>query len=190
MTQPITKANTNTPIAFKLRQGGKAVALSGLTVKVLGKTDTYTSWITEGTTGVSVEPTYNFTASASTGRLTHVGHRISEGDELLLTNSGGALPAGLTTDAVFAINVSGNSFQVAARPDGQPIAFTDAGTGTQSYAIKGMVLYDWQTADVANTGTFRLYFNVYSGSEYDTYPSNEANGTRNPGFVIRIVEPA
>lgn len=189
MSHTITKANTNSAIAFRLKQDDKQVALSGLTVKVFGKTDLYAAWIIEGTTGISQEPTYAFTANATTDRLTHVGNRVQNGDELLLTNSGGALPAGLPATPVFAVQVNGNTFGVATVPDGAPIDLTDAGTGTQSYTIKGLVLYDFQTADVAAVGTFRLYFNVYNGAEYDTFPTC-GDGTHNPGFIIYIVEPA
>jgi hypothetical protein len=188
MTHTVTKANTNSAIAFKLKQGDKPVSLSGLTVKVKGLTDLYAAWITEGVTGVSQEPTYTFTA-ASTGLATHNRHQVKEGDQIIVSNSGGALPAGLSASTpYFAVNVTENAFGLAAVPGGQSV-ITSAGSGTHSYYIIGHVVYDWQTTDVATVGTFRLYFNVYNGSEVDTFPA-AANGTKNPGFEIRIVEAA
>ena len=38
-------------------------------------------------------------------------------------------------------------------------------------AINVKVRYDFQSADVANAGTFFGWFTVYSGTEHDTYPS-------------------
>lgn len=188
MTHIVNKANTNSAASFILKQDDQPVPLSGLTVKVLGKTELYGAWITEAITGVSQEPTYTFTAAA-TGLATKVGHRISEGDQVIVSNSGGALPTGLSASTpYFAVQVSPNAFGLAATPGGQSL-ITGAGTGTHSYYRIGHVLYDWQTADIATVGTYRLYFNVYNGSEYDTFPT-AADGTHNPGFIINVVDVA
>lgn len=189
MSYTVTKSDTNTPFARRLVQGGKPLSLSGLTVKVLGKSYDYsTTWITEGTTGITAEPTYTFTA-ASTGLATHARHKVRDGHQIIVSNSGGALPSGLSASTpYFAVQVTENGFGLATTPGGVSV-ITGAGSGTNSYYIVGMVLYDWQTADLATTGTYRLYFKVFNGSEYDTFPT-AANGTHNPGFVVYVVEPA
>ena len=106
-------------------------------------------------------------------------------------SQGGALPSGLAASTrYFAVNVNENTFGLAATPGGASV-IAGAGTGTQSYYIVGMVLYDWQTADVSAAAIGnRLYFKVYNGSsETDTYPTAK-NGTKNPGFIIDIAEAA
>lgn len=187
MSHLVTKTNTKSAVAFVLKQNGKPIALSGLTVKVLGKTDSYAAWITEGTTGVSQEPTSTFTA-ASNGLVTAVNHRVQEGDQIIVSSTG-TLPTGLSASTpYFAVGVTDNAFGLASVPGGQSV-ITAAGSGTHSFYRKGEVVYDWQSADLASTGSYRLYFNVYDGSEYDTFPT-ASNGTHNPGFRIYIVEAA
>jgi len=188
MTHVITKSNTLSLTSFKLRQNGKAVFINGDTVKALGKTELYASWFAERTTGVTAEPTYTFTA-ASNGLATHARHHVKEGDQIRVSNSGGALPTGLAASTdYFAVNVTDNSFGLAATPNGASV-IAGAGTGTHSYFIVGEVTVDWQDTDLATTGMRRLYINRYTGSEYDTFPVAQ-DGTHNPGFIINIVEPA
>jgi hypothetical protein len=43
-------------------------------------------------------------------------------------------------------------------------------TATVNDAANGLVQYDFQSGDVDTAGTFYGWFNVYSGSEFDTYP--------------------
>lgn len=189
MTHIITKSNTLSLTSFKLRQNGKAVFINGDTVKALGKTDLYASWFAERTTGVTAEPTYTFTADGTTKLATSARHHVKEGDQIRVSNSGGALPSGLAaaTD-YFAVQVTDNSFGLATTPGGASV-IAGAGTGTQSYIIVGEVTIDWQLTDEATPGMYRLYLNRYNGSEYDTFPV-AADGTHNPGFSIQIVEPA
>lgn len=189
MTHTVTKANTRSLVSFILKQNDKPVYLSGLTVKVFGKTDVYATWFAERTTGVAAEPLYTFTADATTKLITHARHHVKEGDQIRVSNSGGALPTGLAASTdYFAVQVTDNAFGLAATPGGASV-IAGAGTPINSYFIVGEVTVDWQTADVAATGMYRLYFNVYDGSEYDTFPVAQ-DGTHNPGFIINVVEPA
>ena len=179
--------NTNSRVAFILNQNGKPIVIGSNTVKVFGKKEDYTSWIAETTTGVTVEMTNTFTASGTTGLATHAGHIVKDGYRIRVSNSGGALPSGLAASTpYYAVNVTDSSFGLAATPGGVSV-IAGAGTGTNSYWIDGLVKYDWQASDVASAGTFRLYFNVYSGSEYDTFPTI-SNGVHNPGFLVYVVD--
>jgi hypothetical protein len=189
MTHKVTKANSRSVVAFRLRQSGKPIALSGLTVKVLGKTSSFGAWIAESVTGVTQEPTFTFTADGTSKLATSVSHIVVEGDQIVVSNSGGALPSGLSANTpYFAVNVTKNAFGLATVPGGVSV-IAGAGTGTQAYYIVGLVTYDWQTADVATAALGnRLYFNIYNGSEFDTIPADQNNGTSNEGFRVDVGE--
>lgn len=185
----VAVGNTRSLILFRLRQSDGPVSLSGLTVKVVGEQDDSDVWFAERTTGVTAEPTYTFTADATTNKLAHNKTPAQNGDEVVLTNSGGALPAGLAASTrYFVVSKEPNAFQVSLTPDGPPVDITGTGTGTHSYAIVGSVSVDLQTADVTTSGTFWLWVNVYDGSEYDTFPI--VDESRNRGFKAVIVEPS
>jgi hypothetical protein len=189
MSHTVNVGNTKSPVAFLIKQNDKQISLSGMTVKVFGKNKDYTAWIAERTTGVTAEPIYTFTVNAA-NLMVHVGHIVKEGYRIRVSNSGGSLPTGLAAStAYYAVNVTDSEFGLASVPGGASL-ITAAGSGTQSYAIDGLVTVDWQTADVTTVGEYRLYLNVYSGSEYDTFPTTPADGTRNPGETIYVVDAA
>lgn len=72
-----------------------------------------------------------FTTDATSNILTAQGRILSNGDVVRLSNSGGALPAGLATNTdYYVVNQSSATFQLAATLGGTPIDITDAGTGT------------------------------------------------------------
>jgi hypothetical protein len=75
-----------------------------------------------------------FTAANATERLTITGHGISEGEgPYLVSNSGGALPDGLSASTLYyVIVVDANTLQLAHSPGGDPVGFTDDGTGTHT----------------------------------------------------------
>lgn len=174
-TNPLTihntsVGNTRTSLAVILKQGGFPVDLSGLTVKVEGDTDAGVAWITETTTGVTAEGTTTFTANASTDKLTASNHKLPAGTQLKLSTTT-TLPDGLSdSQFVYVREPEQHKFRVSETPDGPLIDLLDAGSGTHSYAVVGEVKYDFQAADVDTAGTFYLWFNVYSGSEFDTFP--------------------
>jgi hypothetical protein len=189
----IQKGDTRTPLGAVLYQGGKPVDLSSLTVKVLGKKNDGTAWIATavGTqTGITAHPTTTFTADATTDRITANGHKAKNGMEVLLTNQGGALPAGLAASTRYIVKAAdANSFALSLVTNGADVDITGAGTGTHSFAIVGSVQYDFQTADVAAAGTYWLWFKVYDGSsEIDTFPVIRRSDNR--GLNVEIVDNA
>jgi hypothetical protein len=159
-----------TPLRRTLFQSGEEVDLGSKTVKVLGEEDGGTSWITEGTTGVTAEPTATVTADASTDVLAATDHGYQNGTCLKFTTTG-TLPGGLATSTRYYVrDRTQHTFKVSATRGGAPIDLTSAGSGTHSAAPVGQVAYAFQTADVDTAGTFWLWFKVFSGSVYDTFP--------------------
>lgn len=72
-----------------------------------------------------------FAVNATTNVLTATGHPIATGDVVRLCNTGGALPAGLSTNTnYYAIGVSGDTLQLSATSGGSAIDITGTGTGT------------------------------------------------------------
>lgn len=72
-----------------------------------------------------------FTADASTDFLTDAAHGLVNGDRVMVYNSGGALPAGLSANTVyFIVNKTNDTFQLALTSGGSAIDLTTAGTGT------------------------------------------------------------
>lgn len=70
-----------------------------------------------------------FTASASTDVLTFTDYTPTNGDSFRLSNSGGALPAGLTTNRTYYIvGASGSTCQLSLTSGGAAINLTDAGS--------------------------------------------------------------
>lgn len=72
-----------------------------------------------------------FTVVAATNVITAVGHPYANGDAVQLTNSGGALPAGLAVNTdYYVIGVSGDTLQLSATVGGAAIDITGTDTGT------------------------------------------------------------
>lgn len=72
-----------------------------------------------------------FTVNSTTDTLTANAHPFEDGDVVRLSNSGGALPAGLMAGVdYFAIGVSGNTLQLSTTEGGAAIDITGDGTGT------------------------------------------------------------
>lgn len=75
-----------------------------------------------------------FTADSSTDTFTATAHGLSNGDVVEVSNSGGALPAGLTENTkYFVVGAATNTFQVSASRGGSAVTITDNGTGTHSF---------------------------------------------------------
>lgn len=175
--------DTLTPFGTTLVQSGNPTDLSGKTVKV-SATDRASKGvvIVETSSNVTAHPTYTFTADATADRIKCVGHTVREGEQVVFSNSGGALPTGLSASTrYFARDVQKNSFKVSEYEGTAAIDITGAGTGTHSFYVVGQVQYDWQTADVSTVRGLWLQFKVYDGSECDTFPNDTE------GIQINIV---
>lgn len=92
-----------------------------------------TGYTISNTTGTIVLTAKTFTADASTNIFTISAHGFSNGDEIKLENSGGALPAPLVAGtSYFVRDVTTNTFKLAATLGGSAIDITTNGTGTNS----------------------------------------------------------
>lgn len=187
MTHYLTVSDTQKPLAAALMDGDDPVDITGLTVKVYGEDASGNAWITEGTTGVTVHPTQTFTADASTDKIKANAHKLKPGQQIQVSNSGGALPTGLAASTrYFVINAEPNAFQVSLTPGGDAVDITAAGSGTHSLWLIGSVQYEFQTADVASAGQFYLWFVVFDGSsKRATYPTS-GDGKNSPGLAVYV----
>lgn len=182
-THTITLNDTLRPLNTVLRWGnGDPVNLADYTVKFAMEKDDGTVELAATATGVTVHPTQTFTASASTDLLTCNGHGVKHGDQIIVANSGGALPTGLTASTrYFAVQVTPNTFALATEPDGAPIDITGAGTGTQTFYVVGSVQMDFAAAQVDTAGVYYGWFELSSGSETWHLPEGDR------WYEIRVV---
>jgi hypothetical protein len=180
------KGATYLPENVVITVGGEQYDIGSLTAKVyiVNKNDDTDVVANNVTTGLTVHPTQTFTASATTDRLTCNSHGVKEGEQVVLSNSGGALPAGLAAATRYhASSVSPNSFMLSDWKGGPTIDVTGAGTGTHSFYILGSVQLDLQTTWVDSPGSFEVRLNFYSGSEYATVPIDEV------GILLNVIAP-
>jgi hypothetical protein len=78
--------------------------------------------------------TKNFTIVNATDVCTSTAHGLANGQKGRLTNSGGALPAGLATDTDYwLVAVAANTFQLSATKGGAAVNATGDGTGTHTF---------------------------------------------------------
>jgi len=76
----------------------------------------------------------DFTANATTDKLSDVAHGLLNGDTIYVSNSGGALPGGLVDGTkYYVINKTADDFEVSLTLGGTKVDITDAGTGTHSW---------------------------------------------------------
>ncbi len=93
----------------------------------------FDAWLGEiiFTEGVAVG---TFNVDAGTDIITAAAHGLNDDDIIVLTNSGGALPAGLAVDTkYFVITSTTNTFQVSLTEGGSAVDITGTGTGTHSF---------------------------------------------------------
>lgn len=77
-----------------------------------------------------------FTAVAATDVITVSGRTFADGDVVRVSNSGGALPAGLVAETDYYVrDVVGSTFKLAATSGGTAIDITDAGSGTSFIGV-------------------------------------------------------
>lgn len=81
----------------------------------------------------------NFTAEADDDTITSAAHNLSNGDIIQVSNSGGALPTGLSASTnYYVIEATTNTFKLSASLNGAAIDISTDGTGTQTFdAVSG-----------------------------------------------------
>lgn len=182
--------DTLSPIGFALSHPATPpipVDLAGKTLKVFGKKDDGSAWIAEA--DATAHPTRAFTVDTTDDWIIDNDNLAANGDQIVVSNSGGGLPSGLTAATrYFVRDRQPNRFRVSLSPGGDIVDITSAGTGTQSYYIVGSGQYDFADDDVAEAGTFWLWVRVYDGSEFDTFPILRKANDR--GLRVDIVEAA
>ena len=173
MTHKRHVGDTLTPLNAILRRNGNPIDLASLTVKFQIENDAGTSLLAETTTGVTAHPTQNFTA-ATTDVLTANAHGLQPNDQIVVSTTT-TLPAGLAASTrYFARDVNPNTFKVATTPQGEVVDITSTGTGTHSFFVVGSVQYDFSATAAGTVGNYRGWFTLYSGSEFDTVPTDTA----------------
>ena len=166
--------DTGTPLNAKLSRNGNPIDLAGLTVKMQIEKDDGTSVLAETATGVTTHPTQNFTVNTTTDALLCNAHGVEQDDQIIVSTTT-TLPSGLAASTrYFARDVTPNNFTVSSTPGGAVIDITSSGTGTHSFYIVGSVQYDFSSASVTTAFTGRGWFTVYTGSEFDTLPTDPA----------------
>ena len=96
-------------------------------------------------------------------------HQIGVGDTL--TPLGCQCAQRNTSGVLEVVNLTGLTVKFTMVSAAGAVIVNEATTGVAvTDAINGKVRYDFQSADVANAGTFFSWFTVYSGTEHDTYP--------------------
>lgn len=164
--------DTLMPMNRVLRLNGNPIELSGYTVEALMKDISGNVVLAATSTGVTAQPTQTFTA-ATTDIITCNGHGVIDGDQVVLSNSGGALPAGLSASTrYYATDITPNTFKLLAIPTGGAVDITGTGTGTHSFYIVGSVQYDFSSLTVDEAGQFKFWFVLSSGGEYFHVPDN------------------
>lgn len=170
----VTYINANTPLDW---------TATGYTPKLVIETDSGTP--TLAATSITPHPTQAFTAEADDDYLTCNDHGVKPGDQIVVANSGGALPAGLSVSMRYwPVNISANRFQLATSPEGGAINLTTDGTGTNTFYVIG----SWQAtnAQASLSGltvqTYRAWVAAYNGATLiETAPASVY------GFPIEVV---
>jgi len=124
------------------------------------------------------------TGDAATDNLLAVGHGLNNGDLILFSNSGGALPAPLAEGTVYHVrDRAPNDFKVALTAGGDAVDLTSAGTGTHKFHtqyanldLRGRLVLgqDDMGGASANRVTATQADNVGQGSGAETHTLTEA----------------
>jgi hypothetical protein len=179
----ITLGDTLEPLKAILVNGsGDPYDLALYTTRFEMEQEGGTAEITTTATGVTAHPTQAFTVDTSTDEIKCNGHGVKEGDQIVVANTGGALPAGLVAATrYFAIDVKPNTFRLADYPAGTKKDITAAGTGTHTFYVVGSVQMDFLAANVDTVGNYRAWFTLDSGAELKTLPEGDR------WFAVKVV---
>lgn len=101
------------------------------------QTDGTMSWVSNASTSSSktdwTDQTATVTFTNATDRVNYTAHGLENGQTLYFTNSGGALPSGITSGFIYyVINKTANDFQISTSYGGSAVDFTTDGTGTNT----------------------------------------------------------
>ncbi len=106
-------------------------------------------------------------ATNATNKLDKTGHVLNNGDKIMLSNSGGALPNGLNDyTSYYVVNKGANDFQVSLTSGGGVETFSDDGTGTHSYHTLNQARLASKVFSFANTNTDALQVTVMSDRQF------------------------
>jgi hypothetical protein len=176
----ITIGDTLVPLNTVLRTGnGDPYDVSAYTVAFKMELSDGTVELAETSTGVTAHPTQTFTA-ASTGLATCNGHGVQENDQIVVATNG-TLPSGLAAATrYFPVNITPNSFGLAALPGGITV-IAGAGAGTHTFYVVGSVQMDFAAANVDTAGTYYGWFTLTGSAEKKTLPEGDR------WYEIRVV---
>lgn len=174
-THRITLGDTLIPLNSVLRwANGDPVDLSSYTLLFKMELEDGTTELATTSTGVDFHATRSFTAEADDDYLTCNGHGVTSIDQIIVANSGGALPTGLSASTRYwPVNITPNRFQLAASPNGAAINLTTDGSGTNSFYIVGSAQMDFAAANVDPAQLQRGWWVLSSGGETKTIPEGD-----------------
>jgi hypothetical protein len=164
--------DTLLPLNVLVELNGQPVDLSAYTVTFRIEEDGGT--VIQAGGSVTSHPTQTFTASGTTTLATCNGHGLSldGGQQVIVANSGGALPSGLAASTRYwTVNVTPNAFGLATLPGGTSV-IAGAGTGTHTFYIVGSLQYDFAAGDVDAAGLFRAWVIFTSSTETHHFPAD------------------
>lgn len=191
----ITVGDTRTRLTARLVQDGRAVDTNGLTL-TFRMVDAAGNAKVNDSTHTAQASAVAFTVDTSTNEIIKAGHGLIVGDEIVLTNSGGALPTGLAVSTIYFVrSATLNRFTVSEEPGGEAVNISGAGTGTHSYRALGHVQYAWQADDVdglddddeeleaGGVREYRAWFIVTESGASDHFPPQGLNA---PQFIVQV----
>ena len=152
-----------------------SVGTDEFTVNVSGSTAsiaTVGDWIY--LTYATANPAANsdtFTADQTTETFTAIAHGLSNGQQIRVSNSGGALPAGLDASTTYYIvSVAADTFQLSTTLGGSVVAITDNGTGTHTAALQGNDLTYSGWWQIESKTASSVVINLTGAAAVSSYP--------------------
>lgn len=175
-TVTVTNAATNITGTVSITEGSETITGSGTAfttelrigrkIYIQGAKRRIIDITSDTSMRVYPAPEYSasFTAANLSDTFTAVGHTLTNGQRVKVTNIGGALPTGINeTRKYYVVNVSGNTFQLSRTSGGAAINITDDGTGVQYFHRSGPttgslnVSYDGKLVGAGTAFTTELY---------------------------------
>lgn len=140
----------------------------------------------------TADPEAAFTA-ATTDIITSAAHGLSEGDCIWVSNSGGALPTGLSASTdYYVINPTTDTFKLSTVRGGSAVDITAAGTGTHTYTLKGKAIYvgDWRHNIIHLTfsSTPTMTVKIQGSITLDAPDFNAAQAITNKWDYIEVID--